>query len=272
VLWADTSFGPPDFRVKGGLFVRGFSSLIQNVQVSTNAFGIVAEIAATIENCTAFDNRYSGFKISGDSVLRGCTAIFNWNNGFELDSSTAIACSSSANEQAGFRLGGLCVVSTCASTGNTGDGFYLTGDDSLLERCMARSNGSGGDGAGIHLTSFASGNRIDGNQVCENDRGIQVEGDGNFIVRNSASGNSTNFLITGTQTIGPIITATGTIATDSPWANFENTSGGQSRTRNRHPPDMGFQPSWSKSGVCRVHKAAEPEDEYGKKVNASCPA
>ena len=34
-------------------------------------------------------------------------------------------------------------------------------------------------------------------------------------------GNTTNYAITGTQTIGPIITAAGTITSTNPWANFE---------------------------------------------------
>ena len=70
----------------------------------------------------------------------------------------------------------------------------------------------------IHSTGF--GSRIEGNTVTRNDRGIDVDNDANFITRNSASQNGTNYVITGVQTIGPIITATGTISNLNPWANF----------------------------------------------------
>ncbi len=42
----------------------------------------------------------------------------------------------------------------------------------------------------------------------------------NFIIGNSASNCTVSFAITGTQTIGPVITATGTITSSNPWANF----------------------------------------------------
>ncbi len=66
-----------------------------------------------------------------------------------------------------------------------------------------------------------TGNRIENNLVTNTDRGIEVDVDGNFIIRNTASGNTTAFSITGTQTIGLIITATGTITTTNPGKGSE---------------------------------------------------
>jgi len=108
-------------------------------------------------------------------------------------------------------------IRDCATGLNAGDGIRVSAD-TFVAGNTCRANGNGGDGAGIHATS--GDNRIDGNTVTDNDRGIEVDIAGNLIVRNSASGNSTNYVITGTQTIGPIITATGTITNTNPWANF----------------------------------------------------
>ncbi|MFH0794250.1 MAG: hypothetical protein V2A74_09500, partial [bacterium] len=90
----------------------------------------------------------------------------------------------------------------------------------IVRNCICDQNGLGinNDGAGIHATG--AGNRIEGNNVTRSDRGIDVDVGGNFIASNTAHGNTTNFSITGTQTIGPIITATGTITTTIPTANF----------------------------------------------------
>ena len=93
------------------------------------------------------------------------------------------------------------------------------------------SNGNSGDGAGLHVTS--SDNRIEGNQVTDNDRGIDVDASLNLIIKNSASGNTTNYVFVASNRYGPIIdiTAVGTAAvsgnsaadtttTTHPWANF----------------------------------------------------
>jgi hypothetical protein len=53
------------------------------------------------------------------------------------------------------------------------------------------TNGEGGDGAGIHATGAK--NRIEGNNCTGADRGIDVDAPLNFITRNAASGNTTNW-------------------------------------------------------------------------------
>ena len=85
---------------------------------------------------------------------------------------------------------------------------------------MCNSNGSGGDGAGIHVVG--TDNRIDGNTVTDNDRGIDVDAGGNLVVRNSASGNSTEYAIVAGNHDAQRISSPGAgfVSTD-PWANFE---------------------------------------------------
>jgi len=55
------------------------------------------------------------------------------------------------------------------------------------------NNGLAGDGAGIHVTG--NDNRIEGNTVTLNDDGILLDAsvNGNLVVRNHASGNTTNY-------------------------------------------------------------------------------
>jgi parallel beta-helix repeat protein len=67
-------------------------------------------------------------------------------------------------------------------------------------------------------------NRIDGNSCSRNQVGVSVYGLANFIVRNSASGNTTTGFVISAPTLnktGPIVTGNGTITSTSPWANFE---------------------------------------------------
>jgi hypothetical protein len=56
--------------------------------------------------------------------------------------------------------------------------------------------------------------------VTNNDRGIDVSGGINIVVRNMAAGNSTDYVTNANDTVGPIVTGPGTVASTNPWANF----------------------------------------------------
>jgi len=103
--------------------------------------------------------------------------------------------------------------------------------------CTVRGNtcrGNGyltGDGAGIHATG--DDNRIEGNNCTVNDRGIDVDLAGNFITRNTCSGNTTDWDIVANNVYGPIldrrapasaavlgVSGPGSLGTTDPNANF----------------------------------------------------
>jgi parallel beta-helix repeat protein len=95
---------------------------------------------------------------------------------------------------------------------NQGTGIHATGSCTIIgNNCSF--NGNGGDGAGI-LTTFTR-NRIEGNTVFNNDRGIDVNTTLNLIIRNHASGNTgtgtpnADYDIAGGNDYGQIITLTG---------------------------------------------------------------
>ncbi len=75
------------------------------------------------------------------------------------------------------------------------------------------------------ITLYGSGsvnNRVENNHIAGTGyAGLNVGGTNNLIIKNSVFGNGAkDYLITGTQITGPIITATGAISSTSPWANF----------------------------------------------------
>ena len=76
------------------------------------------------------------------------------------------------------------------------------------------------DGAGIHVTGRA--NRIDGNTVTRNDRGIDVDAGGNLVVRNDASLNTTNYDIVAGNTNANVESPGSNFLLDRPWANFRH--------------------------------------------------
>ena len=76
--------------------------------------------------------------------------------------------------------------------------------------------------AGIHVASYDS--RIEGNNVSNNDRGIDVDGEDNVIVRNTASSNTINYDILSGNAIGEILDVTngGTLnSSHGPWINLK---------------------------------------------------
>ena len=192
--------------------------------------GIWAEEGSILTNCTASGNTVShGIFASTGSILTNCSAIRNTGShgifvgdGTTLTNCSAYANTSSASISAGIRTGSGCTITHCTAynssseatslTPTTGMGFYV-GSSSTIQDCTASLNrGDGinvgsdavvrdntsdsngvGDGAGIHATGLDT--RIEGNNVTDNDRGIDVDNTGNIIIKNSASGNTTNWAV-----------------------------------------------------------------------------
>jgi hypothetical protein len=247
-----------------GIFA-GESALIDSCRVhdSSGSYGISADAASTLSNCTIWHSSVAyGIRAGANSTLTNCAVHNNTtiNGIFVADGSTLTNCSASQNTSAASVSAGItttgigcniihCIannnVSTAGSlTPSSGVGFYL-GYSNLIEGCTAEENGGdgiqltsgttvrgnignsngygGGGGAGIHATS--SGNRIDGNSVNGNLRGLDVDTGGNLIIRNSAKGNGANYAnIVSGNTKGEVVdfsASGGTLdETHGPWANF----------------------------------------------------
>ena len=136
----------------------------------------------------------------------------------------------SASTGIGFDLGSGNTIQGCTAASNRGDGIRLL-NFTLARGNDCTSNGSNGDGAGIHAISFA--NRIEANNIVSNDRGIDVDSAGNVIIQNSAKQNTTNYDIAANNVFGTIVDRTAAISaavtgnsapssagTTDPWANI----------------------------------------------------
>ena len=169
-------------------------------------------------DCTATGNTNYGFFIGGWGLVNKCTANGNGSSGFRGGRGARFSeCHASQNGQAGFDAGYGNSVSGCTTSDNTGDGITV-GYRCFIHNNECYANGAAVNGAGIHLT--LGGSRIEGNHVAENYYGIKADVAGNFIIHNSASGNTADFSITGSQSIGPIVSGDSMITTNNPWANF----------------------------------------------------
>jgi len=209
-----------DLRVSNnfvGGITLGDEALVAGCTVSFNSGsgGIHVGVGSLIRGCAAFSNDDDGIFAGGGSTIEGCTADNNGARGIALAHGTITACAAYSNTGDGIATGGG-TIKGCNSSTNTGNGISVL-SNSLVIGNTCDGNGQGGSASGIYVQ--VSDNRIDGNHVTDNDRGIDAPTGGNLIIRNSASGNTTNYNVVGT--IGPIVNS-GNIATNSnPHANYE---------------------------------------------------
>jgi parallel beta-helix repeat protein len=131
----------------------------------------------------------------------------------------------------GFFLGQESTIQNCAASTNEGDGIAVSSECVVRDNVCVH-NGTSGDGAGIHVTGTA--NRIEGNNVANNDRGIEAGGIRNFIARNTARTNTLNYVVVAgnriAQIVVPAVNAADINGANSgssdgfsnvdPWANF----------------------------------------------------
>ena len=189
--------------------MAGIGSSLSGCIASANqgAYGIYAEEGSTLSGCvSSFNQGTYGIYADLGSALTDCNASHNTGTGSESYgiyalNSSVIGCTAFRNSNTNSL--GTCwqgvgiyinegLVKDCVASYNRGDGICVS-SDSLVSGNQCDANGFSGDGAGIHVTYYD--NRIENNTVTDNDRGIDVDNTGNFIARNTASGNTINWVV-----------------------------------------------------------------------------
>lgn len=209
----------------------GPNTVIQRcVAIENGSAGFATGNNCTLAECVAAEGSANGFLLASGCTVSGCTAAGNLGNGFVTGAGCTISRSTArANGAAGFDLFDGCTLESCTASANMGHGVYAgdadgltiagctfetnamdgihVGFDSRVRGNTCDSNGFGtGDGAGIYVQGRH--NRIEDNNVVDNDRGVQVVGEQNLIIRNSCADNgaSLNFMIAAGNMTGTIIT------------------------------------------------------------------
>ena len=129
----------------------------------------------------------------------------------------------------GINVGTRSTVRQCTVVGQTGNGIVINGAACVVMDNTLDSNAPGSTTAGGILTTQNNA-RIEGNALVGNGQGIRVTGIGNFIARNTARANQTNFNIGSSNAYGPIVSVAlmGNMGNNPdgnaihPWANFSH--------------------------------------------------
>lgn len=147
--------------------------------------------------------------VSDGCTVTGNTANENGRNGIIVGNGCTVTGNTArSNQFDGISVANGCTVTGNTATNNTGDGIQASGACRIFGNTCDDDGAGEGDGAGIHTTY--SENHIEGNSVTGNDRGIDVDGIfgsviGSIIIRNTASGNTTNYDIANGNTVGEIL-------------------------------------------------------------------
>jgi parallel beta-helix repeat protein len=215
-----------------GLGYAGFEGwsnvLVTDSTATDNSGNGIYFNTGVVANCTASANFYTGIEVFiGSAGITGSNASYNFGNGILLKESCKVEnCTVTFNDEHGILadpgadpVAKACQIRNCHASRNYNDGIQVI-SASVVEGNHCEENGSlgrpGGDGAGIQATGDR--NRIDGNHLVRNDRGIEVTATSSTILRNSASGNTDDYgsIVAGNDT-APIGTAAGST---NPWANL----------------------------------------------------
>ncbi|MCA9292408.1 MAG: right-handed parallel beta-helix repeat-containing protein [Phycisphaerales bacterium] len=210
-----------------GIFLRGAGSVSRCTATRNGQHGIFAFGGVSISDCAALENLGNGFQATLCTVT-GCTSVSNAAHGFDGAGTQMSHCAASFNEGNGFDVI-QSSVTHCEAGSNDGDGILAVRDCVITDNQCNTNGFMTADGANIHVTG--GGNRIEGNNCIEADRGIDVDAAGNVIIKNTCSDNTTNWDIFLANKVGVIVVAppsgailgnsggTGMGTTD-PWANF----------------------------------------------------
>jgi len=231
----DVSLAQCSTRIAGtnGFTALARCTLIGCMAESSDARGIQTGIGCTVADCQTSNSVGVGIFTSDRSVVRHSVGNFNGEVGIQVGQGCVVvgctAVSNGTNAAATSRDGIKCstagTIVDCTAQNNQANGI-ATSQGSTVSRCTA--SGTFSDGIEVTTDCRVLENTCDGN----GSGGIDVDAIGNLIVRNSASGNTTNYDIVANKRYGVVVdltavgpplvsgnSAASTLATTDPWAN-----------------------------------------------------
>lgn len=188
--------GEDGFTVYGGSVVRDCTAY------TCGNFGFYAGGAVSFQGCTARDNTASGFFVTTGSSVTGCVASGNFQWGI----------STVANSDS------VTIADNTVIVPNAGSSHGIK----VFNKSTIRNNTVTNNHATAWTLYVNEGNRVEGNTTSGGVQAVAAGANKNLIIGNFHTGASAvgAFNVGGTNAIGPVISATGTISSTNPWANF----------------------------------------------------
>lgn len=227
---------------ESGVVAGDQCSILQTSATGNAVNGVQTGAACQIDSCVAQGNARVGVAMgAGNLVTRsrahqnGSALSETTNGGFLTSGSCTIVDSAATNNTgAGISVGDRSLVASNTASGNSFAGVIAGANSMIVDNMCADNVSPNGSAAGISIRG-ATGpghSRIEGNTANGNDVGIHVFSSGNFIARNTASGNTANnYDIVANNKVGPVVsvpdstafhgsTGGAGVGTTDPWANL----------------------------------------------------
>ena len=129
----------------------------------------------------------------------------NGTNGISVGEGSVVTSSTArSNASSGISVTGAGVtITNCVASDNL-YGIFVNATSALVVGNNCYNNSPGNFGKGIFIGVSGGDTRVEGNNVTDHNVGIHVLSSGNVIIKNSASGNDTDYAIVGGNDVGPI--------------------------------------------------------------------
>jgi len=160
-----------------------------------------------------------------NAVISDCNISSSASQGISATACTIYNCSVTGSLNQGVSLSSG-ILSHCVIQSSGLEGLSLDGPGCVITDNLIKGNNSGNFAFNAGLNINSANNRIESNQIISNGPagfGISYQNSptGNLVIKNFVSGNgANNYGLSAPIIFGPIITATGSIASGNPWANF----------------------------------------------------
>jgi len=184
-----------------GLTAGSNCKIIGNTSLDNGEYGIYVTTSNVVVNNSSRNNGKSGIYGNNACIISSNTCYDNIDNGISASTgSTVINNSCYHNGKSGISaMTGSNILSNSCNV-NLGDGIFVNDSCKVTDNICNNNGYQSADGAGIHSTYGV--NCIEHNVVCYNDRGIDVDWSGSYIASNRAKGNTTNYDIAASNTVG----------------------------------------------------------------------
>jgi hypothetical protein len=197
--------------ISAGAAVNGISAnTVTQCIVDTVNQGAATSSATGISAVTISGSRVSGMNGNASATTAGFA-------GYRLatDCQADNIVNSGSGTSAAFLPPTAGQTVRCVVEGSSASGVLCLSAGAVVRGCTVRLNGSG---TGIDVRNTAG--VIEDNSVSECATGVAVTGNNGLVVKNRITACNTNVNASATSQTGPLVSATGAIASTSPWANF----------------------------------------------------
>jgi len=202
--------------------------------LSCRGGGIYTGVASIVERNTVMNESTlgtgPGISVADGSTVRGNTVRAARSTGIVTGASCLVENNTvSRSGGDGINVGTRSTVQQNSCAENAGSGIVLNGAACAALNNTLTNNAPGSTSAGGIVTT-QNNSRIEANTLVGNGQGVRVTGLGNFIARNTARANQTNYTIGNSNAFGPIINVAllGDFGNNPngnaihPWANYSH--------------------------------------------------